>query len=137
MEFCFTQLTTDHSFWIMGKTKLFGVRPASKTNRGVIREGEESEFVERFKSPSPESKLSKVGGNSRSESRGYDEKYARRKQAETRAKQLADNKNSLKRRKKQETARSMAQKIPRDVLKDSHDNGNNDVRQGRMRLHCL
>ena len=115
----------------MGKTKLFGVRPASKNNRGVIREGEESEFVERFKSPSPESKLSKVGGNSRSE------KYARRKQAETRSKQLADHKNSLKRRKKQETVRSMAQNIPRDALKDSHDNGNSDVRQGRMRLHCL
>ena len=109
----------------MGKTKLFG-RPASKTSsRGVIREGEESEFVERFKTPSPESRLTKQPSKSKSSIRSYEEKLARRKHVDNKAKQLADNKNSLKRRKKHEAARTMAQKIPRDIAKESEINGNN------------
>ena len=108
----------------MGKTKLFG-RPASKTSsRGVIKEGEESEFVERFKTPSPESRLTKQPSQSKSSSRSYEEKFARRKHVENKAKQLADHKNSLKRRKKHEAARTMVQKIPRDMAKESEINGN-------------
>ena len=105
----------------MGKTKLFG-RPTSKSSHKTNL-AEESEFVERFRTPDPKQE-SRHG--QRQSSVGYkysEEKFDRRRQVD-KAKKLSEKTNSLKRRKKHETAKTMAQKIPRDFVKDAVSNGN-------------
>ena len=98
----------------MGKTKLFG-RPTSKISHKTSL-AEENQFVERFQTPDPgpESR----NGHKQSGGHKYlEEKIDKRRQVD-KAKKLSEKTNSLKRRKKHETAKTMAQKIPRDYVKD-------------------
>ena len=107
---------------------MFG-RPTSKiSHKSNI--AEENQFIERFQpaDPEPESRHGQRHGQRRggSQSGGQtysEEKLGRRRQVD-KAKQLAEKTNSLKRRKKHEAAKTMAQKLPRDFVKDSVSNGN-------------
>ena len=125
----------------MGKTKLFG-RPTSKISHRSDGAEEPSQFVERFRTPVPASegrsrastKLSS-GHQPAAATRYAEEKLGRRKQID-KAKQLAEKTNSLKRRKKHETVRTMAQNLPRDYVKDSASNGN-DVSRRNKSKHYL
>ena len=104
----------------MGKTKLFG-RPTSKVSHKTSL-AEESEFVERFKTPDP-APGSRHAQKQTSGRKYSEEKIDRRRQVD-KAKKLSEKTNSLKRRKKHETAKTMAQKIPRDFVKDAVSNVN-------------
>ena len=104
----------------MGKTKLFG-RPTSKISHKTSL-AEENQFVERFRTPDPgpESR----NGHKQSGGHKYlEEKIDKRRQVD-KAKKLSEKTNSLKRRKKHETAKTMAQKIPRDYVKDAVSKSN-------------
>lgn len=105
----------------MGKTKLFG-RPTSKSSHKTNL-AEESEFVERFRTPDPKQESRYVQKQSSGGHKYSEEKFDRRRQVD-KAKKLSEKTNSLKRRKKHETAKTMAQKIPRDFVKDAVSNGN-------------
>ena len=116
----------------MGKTKLFG-RPSSKPSSHRNGVQEEKPYVDRLKTPSPNSKSSKPsssynnsgGSSSQQQQHRYsEEKLGRRKHVD-KAKQLAENKNSLRRRKKHEAARTMAQNLPRDFVKETTSNASN------------
>ena len=125
----------------MGKTKLFG-RPTSKPSRnGGVQE--EKHHMDRMKTPSPNSKSSKpsssynnsasAGSSSNNQQlhRYSEEKLGRRKHVD-KAKQLAENKNSLRRRKKHEAARTMAQNLPRDFVKETTSNASNKGKETIM-----
>ena len=104
----------------MVKTKLFG-RPTSKISHKTSL-AEENQFVERFRTPDP----GPESRNGHKQSGGHkhsDEKMDKRRQVD-KAKKLSEKTNSLKRRKKHETAKTMAQKIPRDFVKDAVFNSN-------------
>ena len=105
----------------MGKTKLFG-RPTSKNSHKTSL-AEENQFVERFRTPDPKQE-SRHGQKQSSGGHKYkEEKFDRRRQVD-KAKKLSEKTNSLKRRKKHETAKTMAQKIPRDFVKEAVSNAN-------------
>ena len=121
----------------MGKTKLFG-RPTSKISSHRNGHQDEKQNMDRLKTPSPNSKSSKqssyynsanAGSSSAAQQqhRYSEEKLGRRKHVE-KAKQLAENKNSLRRRKKHEAARTMAQNLPRDFVKETTSNVSNKGR---------
>lgn len=98
----------------MGKTSIFTRQPSSRkssNDQPVQKEKNRSESLEKRKIR--ESKNSAVPS---------DDRLSRRKQSERPSKQLAENKNSLKRRKKHETVKTMAQNIPKDYVKDTQDN---------------
>ena len=96
----------------MGKTKLFS-RPNSKSSQRLGGADEYSELPMHQKSYDTRHEISSRPRNNHDSSRYSEEKLKRRKQID-KAKQLADNKNSLKRRKKHETVKTMAQNIPRE-----------------------
>ena len=94
----------------MGKTSIFRRQSSS-------RKGSSDQSVQREKQRRESSDGRKVR-ESKTSSVHSDDRLSRRKQSERPSKQLSENKNSLKRRKKHETVKTMAQSIPKDYVKD-------------------
>ena len=96
----------------MGKTSIFGRQSSRKSSN--------DQPVQREKHRRESSETRKVR-ESKPSSVHSDDRLSRRKQSERPSKQLSENKNSLKRRKKHETVKTMAQSIPKDYVKDTAD----------------
>lgn len=117
----------------MGKTKLFG-RPTSKISHKTSL-AEDNQFVERFRTPDPGPESRK--GHKQSGGHKYlEEKIDKLKQVD-KAKKLSEKTNSLKRRKKHETAKTMAQKIPRDAVSKSNVSKSASIKGENRRDRCL
>ena len=100
----------------MGKTSIFGRQTSSRKSSTEQKDGREKH--RRESSEKRKVRESKTSGLH------SDDKLSGRKLSErlTPAKQLSENKNSLKRRKKHETVKTMAQSLPKERQERSAGN---------------
>ena len=100
----------------MGKTSIFGRQSSSRKGSNEQKDPREK--------PGRESSEKRKVRESKTSGQYSDDKLVGRKVSErlTPAKQLSENKNSLKRRKKHETVKTMAQSLPKDKQERSGGN---------------
>ena len=97
----------------MGKTSIFARQSSSRKSSN-----DPPAQKEKYRGESSEKRKIR---ESKTSALPSDDRLSRRKQSERPSKQLSENKNSLKRRKKHETVKTMAQSIPKDYVKDTPD----------------
>ena len=115
----------------MGKTNIFGRQTSSRKSSNEQKDARE-------KSGRESSEKRKIR-ESKTSGLHSDDKLSGRKLSErlTPAKQLSENKNSLKRRKKHETVKTMAQSLPKDRQARSAGNYYYTTIWIWIRRHCF